>query len=904
MKRKITLLLSAVIVSMSISTTSFASINFKDMNDAPWEGAKTFIQKAGDLNIMVGDNGYFRPKSNVTCFETTQLVYSLLKSTNIVKSNTGLMEKWTPLMANLKVPTWAYESMSYALEYDIVKTEELKNFANQNTGVANYAAREAAAVIMGRALNDKFPLSSSTTVSFADKSSINEASLPYVELLSRLNIFMGDENNNFKPKTAINRAEMAVIVTKAYDIVAGNNSNGNSNTSNGNVVQLPTNTEKIVTGTVQSVIVQNNAVLVVVKQYDNTTNGFSANQATSVTRLSGGTATYMNILVGDIVTVTYNNDGTTAKNVIIQQSTQNTNNTNNNTNNTTQTTKTVTGYLDEMNANMLYLETTKGKIETYYYSDSYTITLNESKSSQKDIVKELKDEDVEVTLTLDAQGKITDVKATTKKSDYIYGTLKSISYSEISIRKNNSSSTTDYDLVDDDLEIYLENKKSSISEIKNKSYTLYVKMRTNSKGDAREIYFSEKKFSSTDDEITGKAEKVNDDYVTVDGDKYYWAKKPSRIRLEGKSADIDDIIDAFKDYKTLYVRLVLDKDGDIDELYASDTKSVVNTSSSSSSSDEISGEYYSMKASSITIKRTNSSKNNTYYFKNEDSDNVKFVLDGSNTTYTKFKNSGDSEYLYVTLYLNSNDEVTRVEGEYDDNNDEIEGDLYEITRTNITIKKSSNSKSTSYDYDDKDSENVKFVLDKKNVEWRDIRDALEKDDIYVTLTLNKYDEVTRIDAKTDGSSSNSGDYSGKIKSLTKTKIEVGNKDPFTVTGSTETKLNDEEIGITKLVSVFDDKDVELTADITVKKGDVTKIEAFTTYAKGELSYFDKDDDKLTIRTDAGNRLDFSFRSSVKIYIDDTQETMSELSKAYRDRTIQVELTCDDGLVTKIEAKIL
>ena len=38
-------------------------------------------------------------------------------------------------------------------------------------------------------------------------------------LPSRLDIMVGDENNNFNPNKTINRAEMAVIVTKTNNML-------------------------------------------------------------------------------------------------------------------------------------------------------------------------------------------------------------------------------------------------------------------------------------------------------------------------------------------------------------------------------------------------------------------------------------------------------------------------------------------------------------------------------------------------------------------------------------------------------------------------------------------------------------------------------------------------------------
>lgn len=57
--------------------------------------------------------------------------------------------------------------------------------------------------------------------------------MPYVDLLSRLNIMVGDTNYNFTPKAAINRAETAVLVSKTYDVLKNNTT---TTPSSGNVI--------------------------------------------------------------------------------------------------------------------------------------------------------------------------------------------------------------------------------------------------------------------------------------------------------------------------------------------------------------------------------------------------------------------------------------------------------------------------------------------------------------------------------------------------------------------------------------------------------------------------------------------------------------------------------------------
>ena len=63
MKKKLALLLASAMV-LSTAATGFAA-SFSDIGDVPWSGAETYVNKAAELGIMVGEtsNGktVFRP---------------------------------------------------------------------------------------------------------------------------------------------------------------------------------------------------------------------------------------------------------------------------------------------------------------------------------------------------------------------------------------------------------------------------------------------------------------------------------------------------------------------------------------------------------------------------------------------------------------------------------------------------------------------------------------------------------------------------------------------------------------------------------------------------------------------------------------------------------------------------
>ena len=209
-------------------STAFGSVpafaaNFADINDAPWEGAKTYINSVADLGLMVGDYNdknqlVFRPKDGVTYCETMQLAYALMQKCGGASVSSSVQTKWTSVMNGYKIPTWAQPAVAYGLENGIVTISDIPGFVDSKGSANVNATREDVAVIFGRALKDYGTLESNPTLSFGDAASISATAKPYVAMLNKLGILNGDTDGNYTPKYAINRAEMAVVVSKSYDV--------------------------------------------------------------------------------------------------------------------------------------------------------------------------------------------------------------------------------------------------------------------------------------------------------------------------------------------------------------------------------------------------------------------------------------------------------------------------------------------------------------------------------------------------------------------------------------------------------------------------------------------------------------------------------------------------------------
>ncbi|MDD5945679.1 MAG: S-layer homology domain-containing protein [Clostridia bacterium] len=213
MKKQAALLLAAVMTVGGAFSASAAEV-FADINDVPWGGAQAYINSAYENGLMVGDinskgERVFRAKDNISYNETVQLVYMLSGET----ATDDMINNWAADMQKNGIPKWAYGCVSYALENGIITRTDIAAFMNYD-GTSRNATREDAAYIFGRFLAKKGAEAKAGAKTFADKNKISAVCQKYVELLSSLDIMVGDENNNFNPNNAINRAEMAVIATK------------------------------------------------------------------------------------------------------------------------------------------------------------------------------------------------------------------------------------------------------------------------------------------------------------------------------------------------------------------------------------------------------------------------------------------------------------------------------------------------------------------------------------------------------------------------------------------------------------------------------------------------------------------------------------------------------------------
>lgn len=439
MKRKaVSLLAMALCASMAVP--AMAEIKFSDANDVPWETAKVYISQAAELGLMVGqensDGTYlFRAKDKVTFFETEQMAYNLLKSAKEAEPSDEVTEKWKKTMASYNVPQWAYEATAYCLENKIVLEDELSAFSGSSADV--YATREDVAVVFGRVLEKVNGKKETTEVSFKDKDKIDDDAIEYVALLADNKILMGDDNSNFNPGNYINRAEMAVIVTKTYNVINGKTADDGMET---------------VTGTVMGISENGGKKTITVKSDDSgATNVFSGDKDTPASS-NGKDYSFTNIENGDKVTVVAKDEEVLLAVVTKGSGTKE-----------SEKTGEVSGSLVNMLSDKVIVELESGAINEYKLASQALITLNAKPVSYKDVSKVVENGvKCDVAVTLNSSGLAENI-AVIGEENTVVGKITDIDDHDMTIKRDGGNEKV-YNW-DNECKFYFEGEKKNIAEL-------------------------------------------------------------------------------------------------------------------------------------------------------------------------------------------------------------------------------------------------------------------------------------------------------------------------------------------------------------------------------------------------------------------------------------------------------
>ena len=643
MKKKIIALATAAMCMTGSINTVFAS-TFADINDVPWPEAAKYIDEAASLGLMAGytENGkkLCKARNNVTYNEAMQLVYQIMCSYNSAnKASASVISKWTSTMKNANIPSWAYECVAYGLENSILSSNDLKIFMSSSTEQRN-ATREDVGVIFGKALSKVYTVNQSAALKYNDKNAITASSVPYLELLNRLNLMVGDANNNFNPKTNINRAEMAVLSTKTYKELKGTGSGGNTG---GPVVN-----EQIV-GEVTKI--SDDSITV------KTTAGEKTAKIDSKVYVmyEGDKGEVADINEGDSVIVVVNNGTATFITAYSSGTSSN----------------IKEGTITSISKTRITIENGSKKA-TYKFDDDYNdVTLKLDGKTSKDIddlIELVKDgENIEAEITADKNGYVTKITAETVEKKALEGTVTGLTSSKITIKVDGK--TYSYYLLDDtdDIEVKLDGKTVDFDDLKDEyddDETLEVELKLNSKKEVTEIK-AETESSSTS--ASGKLTKLSTKSITIKpssgSSKTYDIKSGVTVTIDGSSSSISKLKDRFDDDKEYTVKLTL-SGGKVTKIAAS----LEDEDEESSTS----GRVESIDEDRIKIKDSNG-KYHTYTYSSKGCD---FYVDGKikgmSSVISSYGSGNKNVKAYITL--NGADRAEKVKIETNDSSSDTDED--------------------------------------------------------------------------------------------------------------------------------------------------------------------------------------------------------------------------------------
>lgn len=628
---------ATIAVSGLGSTSAYASV-FSDINTVPWPEAAQYIDEAYNLGLMAGyvENGqrYCKPNNNVTYCEAVQLMYAIMSSYTGTSVSSSVVTKWTSTMVSANIPSWAYNAVAYALENSILSTKDISIFM-ASSSTQNNARREDIAVIFGKALSKVYGLSSSPTLTYADKSQIASTSVPYVELLNRLNIMVGDANNKFNPKVNINKAEMSVIVTKTYNALK---SGGGSTTNPGTVVQYAGKiTEITSSGSGYSVSVSVNG----------STKKFTANATTSVTGADGKSSSVAKLSTGDSVVAVCKGD--VASTIIVMSEGE-------------ESTTSKSGTINNITEDEIVLKTSSGN-KTYDIEDSdITVTIDGSSSSLSSLVNKFKGgTNYSAKVYINDDDEVTKIEATKGSStgDYDKDAIKTFTSSYVKTYNDDKyefpDEPEDVDFTLDGDDIDYDDLKDKFEELDDDEQMIvddYELDRDDEYLESLDVVIEDlETSSSSESDKSGLVTDISTSEVEINDDKSYdFADEDDidSLKLDGEKYDTDEdgleeFVKDIEDEDDVYIELTLNSKNKITKAvaYTCSTEDVTIEDIDDMEDDEISGYEYSS-STSVNIVDGDSSITSTSKLE-------KAVED-------------DGKEIEAVLVINDDDEIVAITG--------------------------------------------------------------------------------------------------------------------------------------------------------------------------------------------------------------------------------------------------
>ena len=532
--------LTALVASacMAFSSVGYGAV-FSDVgSNLKW--AESYINSVYENGLMVGDYNsagarVFRGTENITYSETAQLIYTMALKSGFTTDVTELgINRYSMEMSNEGIDQWAEKAVAFCMEKGIVSSYDLTKF--KNNGQNAYISREDLTALFGKTLALSYTVSTGTSLSFNDTWNISQAARPYVELMNKMGVVTGDENNNFNPKANITRAETAVIASKAYDVMRQKN------------IANPESGYTQTTGTVVSVYESTGTYVLRLTTADGVA-GFVLTDATPVYNNASSDVGPTGMGLGDTVTV-YSNGASVARVVITNDIVKDPGNVNMPEFTNIYKDK---GELISAGEYKIGLIDKRGDKVYYTVAEDADITLDGRKATLRQLSDRIRgDSYIEVTVELNSSTEEAEI-VTAVEQEYTSdteGKIKNINEREISIESGSKSYT--YDIADDVTVRYNGNTISlddpdgndglidKFDDLTGSRY-IDVKLTLNDDGEVEKIVAESSNYDpdEEDKEESGKISYIDDDKIKI-GSKEYDLSRSVRVDIIFGDDDIDE----------------------------------------------------------------------------------------------------------------------------------------------------------------------------------------------------------------------------------------------------------------------------------------------------------------------------------------------------------------------------
>ncbi|GFN30719.1 S-layer homology domain-containing protein [Paenibacillus xylaniclasticus] len=195
------------------SSSAAVKTPFTDVKAGHW--AEKHIAKLALQNIIVGNNGLFRPSDSVSRQEAIVMAIRFAGLEGELNRNETVV-----FPSSFKVDNYFVPYVVLAFEKGLIDQNEQFGIADQEAGTAwgsSKASREWVTKLIVNAIGKSAEAKAAANqpLTFADTAKVGEGYAGYIHTAVSLNLVNGLAGNKFDPKGVVNRAMMATLLSRA-----------------------------------------------------------------------------------------------------------------------------------------------------------------------------------------------------------------------------------------------------------------------------------------------------------------------------------------------------------------------------------------------------------------------------------------------------------------------------------------------------------------------------------------------------------------------------------------------------------------------------------------------------------------------------------------------------------------